>query len=149
MELVFVFFFFIEIFKIYFFQVVKIVFALLVCAFVYGKEGPVFFGDKAVTAMRAFEFQWFGNSFSVGKGLAAYLALVLAAVSVVIVNIVMRSIAYWTGCFFWYGLAVPALNWFYLLLIFPFVVSQKKLPVLFDEWLDYWKLVCLEFLIFW
>ena len=56
MEFVFVFFFFIEVFRIYFLQVVEIVLALLIDAFMYAKKGPVSFGDKAVTAMRAFEF---------------------------------------------------------------------------------------------
>lgn len=57
MEFVFVFFFFIEVFRIYFLQVVEIVLALLIDAFMYAKKvSTVSFGDKAVTAMRAFEF---------------------------------------------------------------------------------------------
>ena len=148
MELIFVFSMrFLQIFFINFFELMKIVRTFLVYTFMYAKEFTVFLSHKGFPTMRADETKRFSHFFARAKGLGTNLALILAIATIVVVDELMRSATKRTHGIFRNGFAVTTLNWLCRFTIFPMIVFEKELPILFDKGFDDRKLVDFEFLV--
>lgn len=74
-------------------EVAQVKGTLVVDALVKGEETSVLLGNEGMTAIRALEFQWFGDLLAGNKGLTADFALELAIAAVVVVKIVVRGSA--------------------------------------------------------
>ena len=81
--------------------------------------------------------------------LTADLALILSIGTIVVIDVMMRSAAEWANSIFGNGSPVSALNRFDRFLIFPKIVFQKELPILFNEGIDDRKLIRSKLLILW
>jgi hypothetical protein len=142
-----VFFVFGQFFRINRFEIVLIVGAVVIDAFMDDKEFAVFDRRKDMPAIRAFEFERFDNLFTSDKCLAADFALKLTVAAIVIVKIVMSRPTKRTNNCIRNRFSIAPLNWLQIFLVLPFVVSEQKLPVLFEEWFNDRQLIRFEFLI--
>ena len=89
------------------------------------------------------------DDFAGGEGLTTDFTLVLTVTTVIVVDVVMWGSTQRADDIFRNGFTITTLNWFYRFSVFPLVVFQKKLPVLFDKGFDNRKLINLKFLILW
>jgi hypothetical protein len=130
-----------------FLQILAVIGALVVDALVDTKTGSVLDRDQSMAAVRALVFDRFGMDTAVDEGGAADLALVLAMTAIVVIKVVVRRPADRTNLVFGDGTTIAPFNRFKLFAILVFVVGDEKLPVLFLERDDGWKLIDLELLV--
>lgn len=104
----------------------------------YAEELPVFLWNKGMAAMRAHQSDRCCNEVTGSKCLSTDFALILTIPAIIVVDEVVRSTAYGADNIFGNGFTIPALDRSERLLVFPLVVFQKKLPVLFDKGFDDW-----------
>ena len=148
MELIFVFaIVLIQVFLLHLFKVVEIVRALWIDTFMYAEELAVFLGNKGISTVRAGKADGSSNNFASAEGLTTDLALVLTITTIVVVNVVMRSPTQRTDGILGNGFTIAPLNRLDRFSVFPPIVFEKELPVLFDKGFDDRKLINLEFLI--
>ena len=112
------------------------------------EEPPVLFRDKGVSTVRAHETDWGGNNLPSDKRLSTDLALVLSVAAIIIIEIVVGSATEWTDGILGNGFPIAPLDRPDGFAIFPEVVFQEELPVLFEEGLDDREAVSVEFLVF-
>lgn len=139
---------FLEVSRIDFPEVVKIIGTFRVYAFMHDEVLPVFLGNKGIAAVGACKAQRRGDKFAGAESLSADFALVLAVSPIIVVDEMVRGTTQRTDGIFGNGPAITALYWFEGPAILPLVVFKKELPVLLVEGLDDRKLIHLEFLIF-
>ena len=99
--------------------------------------------------MRAHQSERSCRVFTRRKSLTADFALILAVATIVIVYEVVRGTAHWTDDIFWDGFTIAALDWSEGFSVFPLIVFEKEVPVLFDKCFDNRELVNLKLLISW
>ena len=101
-----------------------------------------------MSAVRAQKAQ--GGSYRITrrKGLSTDFTLILSIAAIIVIDEIVWCTAQWAYGIFWDGFSVPALNWLQGLMIFPLIVFNKELPILFDECFDDRKFIDFEFLIF-
>ena len=150
MEFIFIFaIVFIKVFLFHFFKIVEIIRALWIHTFMYAEELTVFPGNKCISAVRAGKSKWCCDDFAGRESLTADFALVLTVSTIIVINVVMRSTTQRTDGIFGNGFAIATLDRLNRFLIFPVIVFEKELPVLFDKGFDDGKLINLKFLILW
>ena len=150
MELVFVFPIVIfQVSSVHFLEVVEIVGAFRVDAFVEDEMLTVFLWGEGMAAVGTHEPDR-GSDLPAGdECLSTDLALILSVAAVVVIDIQVGSPAERAEGIFGNGLAVTALDRFDGLAVLPLVVFKEELPVLLDERLDDGQFVDGEFLVFW
>lgn len=139
---------FLEVFFIYISQVMEIVGAFRVHAFVEDELSAVLLSCKGMPAVRAEQTKRSSHAIPGGECLPADLALVLSVAAVIIVDEVMRGTAKRAGDIFRNGPAISSLHRLDGFSVAPAVVFEEKLPVLFDKGLDTRKFIDFELLIF-
>ena len=148
MELIFVFSVILfEIVPVNFLQVVKIVGAFGVDAFMEDEVFPFFLGGERVPAVRADKADRGRDLLAGNESLAADLALVLPVAAVIIVDVMVRSAAERTDGIFRDRPAITSLDGFHGSAILPEIVFEEELPVLFNEGFDNREFVDFEFLV--
>jgi hypothetical protein len=105
-------------------------------AFMDAEELPVFLGDEGVAAVRACKAKRRGDNIAGDKGLSTDFALVLSVAAIVVVEVVVRCPTKRTEDIFRDGFSIAALNGCDRFAVFPEIVLQKELPILFDERFD-------------
>ena len=125
----------------------KIVGAFWIYTFMYAEKLPVFLRNKGMSTMRAHQSDRSCSGFTRSKSLTAGFALILAVSTIVVVYKVMRGTAHRTDDIFGDGFPIPSLDWSESFFVFPLIVFQKELPVLFVECFDDRELVNLKFLV--
>jgi hypothetical protein len=128
-------------------QILLIVGTLVIDALMDTETGTILDWDESVTAVRALVLHGFGMDIAADKSSAADLALVLAMTAIVVIKVVVRRPADRTNLVFGDGTTIAPFNRFKLFAILVFVVGDEKLPVLFLERDDGWKLIDLELLV--
>lgn len=139
---------FLKVFLINFLQVMQVVGALEVHAFMDGEVLAVFFRDEGMPAMGAEESYRGGNLFTGNKSLSTDFTQELPMAAIIVVNVVVRGPAKRTDGIIRDGFAIPALNWLHRLAVFPLVVFEEELPVLFDKGFDNGECIRLKLLVF-
>ncbi len=139
---------FLKVFLVNLLQVMQVVGALGVHTFMDGEVLAVFFRNKGMPAMGAEKSYRGGNLFTGNKSLSTDFTKELAMAAIIVVNVVVRSPAKRADGIVRDGFAIPALNRLHRLAIFPLVVFEEKLPVLFDKGFDNGKCIRLELLVF-
>lgn len=149
MEFVFVFPIVIfQVSSVHFLEVVEIIRAFRVDAFVEDEMLTVFLWGEGMAAVGTHEPDRGSDLFAGDECLTTDFALILPVAAVVVIDIQVGSPAEGTDSIFGDGFAVTALNRFDRLTVFPLVVFKKELPVLPDERLDDGQSVDGEFLEF-
>ena len=134
MEFIFVFSIILgKVFLIHFFKIVEIVRTFWVNAFMYAEELTVFFWNEGISTVRTGKAERCCDDFAGGEGLTTDFTLVLTVTTVIVVDVVMWGATQRTDDILRNGFTIAALNWFYRFTVFPLVVFQKKLPILFDN----------------
>lgn len=150
MELIFVFAVIrIEIVLVDFVKIVEIVRTFGIDTFMYAEEFTVFLGSQGIATVRACKPDRGGGNIAGRESLTADLALVLPVSTIVIVDKMMRRSAQRTDSIFGKGFTIATLNRLNRFAIFPLIVFEEKLPVLFDESFDNREFIYFEFLVFW
>lgn len=139
---------FFEVFLIYIFQVMEIVGAFRVHAFVDNEVFALLLRRKGMPTVRAQQTKRSSHEVAGGECLPAYLALILAFAAIIIVDEVMGSTAERTNDIFRNGSAISSLHRLYGFSVAPKVVFEEKLPVLFDKGFDTRQFIDFELLIF-
>ena len=148
MELIFIFaIVLIKVFLSHLFKIVEIIRAHWINTFMYAEEFAVFLGNKGISTMRAGESDGSCNNFTGAEGLPTDLALVLTITTIVVIDVMVRSTTQRADGILRNGFTIATLNRFDKLAIFPLIVFQKELPVLFNKGFDNRKFVNLEFLV--
>ena len=129
-------------------EIMQIERTLWIDALVDAEEPPVLFGDKGMPTVRAHETDWRGNKLPRDERLATDLALILPVAAIIIIEIVVGSATEWTDGILGNGFPIAPLDRPDGFAIFPEVVFQEELPVLFEEGLDDGEAVSVEFLVF-
>ena len=127
----------------------KIVRAFGIDAFVNAEEFTVFLSYKSFATVRAYQSKRSCNFFARNESLTTDFTLKLSITTIVIVDIMMWSTAKRAYSFFRNRFTVTALNFLYRFTVFPLIVFEKELPILFNKSSDDRELVDLKFLIFW
>ena len=130
-------------------EVMKIVRAVRVYAFMDTEEFTIFFSYQGLAAVRAYQSKRSFNYFAGNESLTTDLTLILTITTIVIVDVMMRSTTKRTYSFFGNRFTVTALNFLYRFTVFPLIVFEKELPILFYKSSDDRELVNLEFLVLW
>ena len=130
-------------------EIVTVVGALVIDAFVDTEAGTVLDRDKGVAAVRTLVLHRFGVDAATDESGAADFALILTVPAIVVIEVHVRSTAYRADLVCRNDMAAAATHRFKLLAITMPVVSQEELPVLFEERDDGRKLVDLELLVLW
>ena len=118
-------------------------------AFMNAEEFTVFFGNQRMSTVRADKTNLRGNDFASNKGLSIDFALVLSIAAIVIVKIMMGSTTKWAdGISRNVGIRV-SLYRFCRFAIFPEIILEKELPVLFNKGFDDRQAIRSEFLVLW
>lgn len=128
-------------------QVVLVIGAFRINALMNHKAGTVFFADKGMPAIRAFQLQG-GGLMSGSKQLAADFAQALASAAVVIIDVICGRMTTRTDDVFPNPTCFPASDGLLLFPVFPLVIFLQKLPGNFFVLFDDWQAVYLELLIF-
>ena len=150
MELIFVFsVVLIQILLFHFFKIVEIVRTFGTDAFVYTEELAVFFGNQGIAAMRTDKADRSCNHFSRCESLTTDLALVLTIATIIVIDEKMGSTTQRADGILGNGFAVATLNRLNWFAVFPVIVFQKELPVLFDKRFYNRELVNLKLLVLW
>ena len=117
-------------------EVVKVEGAPGVDAFMDAEKLPVLIRDEGVAAVRAYKAERRGDNLAGDKGLPTDFALELPIAAIIIVEIVVRCPTKRTEGIFRDGFTIAALNGCDRFAVFPEIVLQKELPILFDERFD-------------
>ena len=136
-----------EIVPVNFFQVVKVVRAFGVDAFMEDEVPAFFLGGERVPAVRADKADRGRDLLAGNESLAADLALVLPVAAVIIVDVMVRSTTERTDGIFRNRPAITSLDGFHGSAILPEIVFEEELPVLFNEGFDNREFVDFEFLV--
>ena len=128
-------------------QIAAVVRALRIDAFMDPEAGTVLDRDEDVTAVRALVFHRFGMDTTVDEGGAAYLALVLAFTTVVVIKVLMGSTADGADLVLRDMVAAPAPDRREFLAVPVFIVGDEEFPVLLEERKDMRKPVDPELLV--
>ena len=113
------------------------------------EEFTVFFSSKSFATVRAYQSKGSCNFFTGNESLTTDFALILTVTTIVIVDVMMGSTAKRAYSFFGNRLTITTLNLLYRFTVFPLIVFEKELPILFDESFYDRKLVNLKFLVLW
>ena len=102
-----------------FFEIVEIVRATSIDAFMDDKVFSVFLWHKRMTAVRAGKYKRHTNIFAAAKCSTAYFAQKLASAAVVVIYIMMGSVTAGTNGFFRYSFPIASGDRFQYFLVFP------------------------------
>lgn len=139
---------FFDIFLICIFQVMEIVGAFRVHAFVDNEVFTFLLRRKGMPAVRAQQTKRSSHEVTGGECLPADLTQILAIAAVIIVDEMMWGTAERTDDVFWDGPAVSSLHRLDGFSVAPKIVLEEKLPVLFDKGFDTRQFIDFELLIF-
>lgn len=128
-------------------QIVAVVGAFRINAFVDAEAGTAFDRNKDVTAVRALVFDRFGVDTAIDECGATHLALVLTATAVVVIEVVMGSTADRAALVLRDRSPVTTADRSELPAISVFIVGDEKFPVLPEERKDVRKPVDPELLV--
>ena len=128
---------------------VKIVGAFRIHTFMDAEKLPVFFRNHGMTTMRADQSDRSCSVFTRRKSVTADFALKLTVAAIVVVYKMVRGTAYRTEDILGDGFTIPTLDRSESFSVFPLIVFEKELPVLFDKCFDNRELINLKLLILW
>ena len=113
----------------------------------HAEELTVFLGNKGISAVGTEQTDRSCNNFTGTEGLPADFALELPVATIIIVDVMMGSATQRADGIIRNGSAVAALDRLYRFAIFPQIVFEKELPVLFHKGFDDGQLIHFEFLV--
>ena len=129
-------------------QIVAVVGAFRINAFVDAEAGTAFDRNKDVTAVRALVFDRFGVDTAIDECGATHLALVLAFTAVVVVKVLMGSTADRAALVLRDRSPVTTADRSELPAVSVFIVGNEEFPVLLEEGDDSREFIDLELLVF-